>query len=238
LTTYYILLLLSGLNSFNHRIVIYGVLFCCLEFMRNLYTIRDIIDPLDLGTVKCVLKWGKYLVQLNMGYILFKLMYELQNISTVILVLHFLLDDLKKPIPNRKSKGINIPKLFDFINPILLYSFAATLHNDFADLSLVFLIMFCANLIITAELRQLLLLNENDLFGWHEVLENGKKEWLWEKKYALKMIVMACCLCLVLQNFLLIFDSVKTEAGLAIIHTLILGVSAHVFYQQKNTTMF
>ena len=46
---------------------------------------------------------------------------------------------------------------------------------------------------------------------------------------------MACCVCLVVENFLLIFDAVKSEAGLAIIHTLILGVYAHVLYLRKNS---
>ncbi len=100
-------------------------------------------------------------------------------------------------INSQPKKTIDFVKAMNFINPILLYAFAKTLHNQFGDLSLVFMIMFCANLVITSELRQLLAMNENDIFGWQQIKQNGKNELFWDKQYALKTIVMSCCICLV-----------------------------------------
>ena len=66
-----------------------------------------------------------------------------------MLALHFVINSLKK-IKSSQKKGIDRIKAMNFINPILLYSFAKTLHNDFSELSLVFLIIFCANLLISS----------------------------------------------------------------------------------------
>ena len=76
---------------------------------------------------------------------------------------------------NPSKKTIDFVKAMNFINPILLYTFTKTLYNEFSDLSLVFLIMFCSNLVLTSELRQFLMMNENDIFGWKEIKENGRK---------------------------------------------------------------
>ena len=187
--------------------------------------------------MKNFFKWIHLLIEINMAYLLFRLIYELQSISTLVLTLHFIINSLKKVKVNSQKRGLDLMKAMNFINPILLYTFVKTLHNEFAELSLIFLILFCANLVITSELRQLFSMSENDIFGWQEVRENGKKEEFWDKKYALKTIVMACCICLVIENFLLIFDAIKTEAGLAIIHTLILGVCSEFLYLRKNPSM-
>ena len=54
----------------------------------------------------------------------------------------------------------------------------------------------------------------------------------YDKSEALKTMVMGGCLALMVENFLLIFESVQEEISMAIVHSLILTACGQYLYMQ------
>ena len=117
-------------------------------------------------------------------------------------------------------------KAIELLNPLLLYTFCrTTLQHGLSNLSLLFLIFLLANLIIGSELRMVLqgercwLLGRSTVTimvtegtsGDEQVLVNKiqKMSSHYDKWQSLRTMVMCGCVCLMLQNLLLVFESVQ-----------------------------
>ena len=98
-----------------------------------------------------------FLIKANMIYLLVRLVYTLQSIASLMMILHFALNDLRKSRGSgHYQEGMNMSKLIEMLNPLLLYCFTRCIHGGLGELSLIFLIFLCGNLVITSELRLLL----------------------------------------------------------------------------------
>lgn len=53
----------------------------------------------------------------------------------------------------------------------------------------------------------------------------------WSRKRALRSIIVGCCILIVTQNLFLIFESIKYEVGVTIVHTFIVSITAYVLYR-------
>lgn len=124
----------------------------------------------------------------------------------ILIMVIFLNEFSKKNIKldiNVDSNNL-LPK---FITPTTLFFLAQTnsLHpQEFWYLQLPF---FAANLFISSELNRLLVLKECQYFGWGN--EDSKEKGSWSRKRGLRSIIVVCCILIVIQNLLLLFDRIK-----------------------------
>ena len=90
------------------------------------------------------------------------------------------------------SNGLSSAKIIEFSNPILVYSLSKTMYGELTELSILFLVFFSLNLILSSELRELLLLDRGNIFGLKAVIiqdssnqqsgPNMKIQSVWDKK--------------------------------------------------------
>lgn len=182
-----------------------------------------------------------------MLYLLIRLMLKTYSLSATVLLGLYIINDLYRPqkkikpesnqnISVTKNNSFSFAKIIEFSNPILVYSLSKTMYGQLTELSILFLIFFSFNLVIASEIREILCTDKCTIFGWESIIVTDKVlngnlgqiclDQVWEKRSALKGIVMANAVALAFENFLLIFESVKSEICLAIIQTLELGIFA------------
>jgi hypothetical protein len=60
--------------------------------------------------------------------------------------------------------------------------------------------------------------------------ESGKSKSNWNKKRALRTIIVICCILIVTQNLLLIFDKIKYEISVTLWHTFTIAALSYLLY--------
>lgn len=152
LNFYYCLLALVSMNSHNTRIIVYCLLFICNEGIKIFISLLNSIDPLGVTDGRFVMEVLAWACKINMVYLLAVLMYLEHPLPVFLMVVHFVVANYSKNRTdvtqvNVQQKGRSLYKIMDFINPILLYSFLKEFDSEQSDLSIIFLIFLCANLI-------------------------------------------------------------------------------------------
>lgn len=76
---------------------------------------------------------------------------------------------------------------------------------------------------------------ESDVAGYSLVYRSSSKsDFVWDRDYALKLIMIGCCIALTVKNFLLFFESIRKEICLNILHTLIVAAAAYLIGLNKK----
>lgn len=83
---------------------------------------------------------------------------------------------------------------------------------------------------VSTELVRILLLKECQYLGWTSYEENGKSKSTWNKRRSLRNIIVICCVLVVTQNLLLIFEKIKYEISITILHTFLISIVAYLLY--------
>ena len=60
--------------------------------------------------------------------------------------------------------------------------------------------------------------------------EVSKEKTLWKRRRALRSIIVVCCVMIVCQNLMLIFEKIKYEISVTIIHSFIVAIVAYLLY--------
>lgn len=205
IASYYCLLVLVGMGTQNTRVAIYCLMFILNETIKIVNSLLTSIDPLGIGYIRVtldLLSWG---VKANMLYQLCVLAYLEQTLPVTLMIVHFAIANYRRSRPDILEKGRLFFKIMDFVNPILLYSFLKEFDSEQSDLSIMFLIFLCANLLGVSEIRLILLQQQSDVAGYSLSSRGNKSDFIWDRDYALKLIMIGCCIALTLKNFLLLF---------------------------------
>ena len=78
------------------RITVYCILFVISELIKYIFYINDSTDPLNMRAFKKTLILLTYLIKIDMVYLLIRLVYGLQSIPSLLIIIHFAVNDLKK----------------------------------------------------------------------------------------------------------------------------------------------
>ena len=78
------------------RITAYCMLFIISELIKYIFYINDSIDPLNLRPFKKMLLMLAYLIKIDMVYLLIRLVYGLQSLPSLLMIIHFAINDLRK----------------------------------------------------------------------------------------------------------------------------------------------
>lgn len=72
---------------------------------------------------------------------------------------------------NKKNYDIQFnenPNMWKIVTPFLLFFFAVVVNKNLADVSIVQLVLLAFNLLLTAEIKMLLINKECSIFGWEK----------------------------------------------------------------------
>ena len=147
----------------------------------------------------------------NLSVLLIRIIYDNKNIHAFLIFVHFLLitmffvnDASKKN--TKLDVNIDHVNLFShLVTPLSLFIFAKTSHYELSEEWLIEVFAFASNLFVSLEIEKILLMKECIHFGWTNFEEGGKSKLVWNRKRALKGIIIACCVLIVIQNILLYF---------------------------------
>jgi hypothetical protein len=92
-----------------------------------------------------------------------------------------------------------------YVTPLSLFIFNKTCKNTLTQVWYLELAIFALNLFLSSELNRILLFKECQYLGRLKFEESGKEKASWNKRRALRTIIVICCVLIVLQNLLLIF---------------------------------
>ena len=117
-----------------------------------------------------------------------------------------------------------------FITPMSMFIFNRTIEGIDADMWYLQFVLFGVNLFISSELNRIMLMKECQYFGWMTYEEASKEKTTWNRRRALRTMIVVCSVMIVVQNLLFVFERVKYEASVTIVHTFIVSVLCYLFY--------
>lgn len=168
-------------------------------------------------------------------------MIDNQNLHAFIVVMHYLLimilfltDYSKKSM--KLDISLNSNTTFSkFITPLTLFIFNKTCKDNHSDFWYIEFALFAANLFISSEISKVLTLKECQYFGWVsdegvDIVKEKEGKRAWSRHKALKSMIVVSCILVVSQNLLLIFDRIKYEISVTILHSFIVAIVSYLLY--------
>ena len=222
-------------NHYQPRMLAYCVFFLLFDKLDLAYRYFELEDPLHLSAIINCIRYMVYLCICNLSLLLVRIVIDNQNVHAFIVVMHYLLimalflNDFSK---RGMKLDINVDSnnIFSkFVTPLSMFIFNRTCELNELDFWSLELVIFGINLFISSELNRILLMKECQYFGWAS-LEDVKDKTTWNKRRALKAIIVVCCVMIVVQNLLLIFDKLKYSISVTIVHTFIVSITAYLLY--------
>jgi hypothetical protein len=236
---YYVYLFGSIINSgvqYQLRIIIYCIIFLLFEKLELTYKYLEFEDPLHLMPLTKCIRYVIFVCVGNIMLLMIRIVIENHNIHAFIIFMHFLLTIVFfiNEISKKNTKlDMNIDQSSVFskiITPILLFIFNKTSESTLSEFWFIEFLVFATNLFVSVELERILLLKECQYFGWMSFEESGKSKSNWHKRRALRTIIVICCILIVTQNLLLIFDKIKYEISVTIWHTFMIAILSYLLY--------
>ena len=176
-----------------------------------------------------------YLCICNLSLLLVRIVIDNQNVHAFLVVMHYLLimalflNDFSK---RGMKLDINVDSnnvFSKFVTPIAMFIFNRTCDLNELDFWALEMLIFGLNLFLSSELNRILLMKECQYFGWSSG-DEAKEKPTWNKRRALKTMIVVCCVMIVVQNLLLIFDRLKYSVSVTIIHTFVVSIAAYLLY--------
>lgn len=218
LFTYYAYLFFSATHSsgeYQMRIIIYCTIFILFDKLQLTSKYLQLEDPLHLSPITNCIRFLTYLCLFNLLAFLIRIAFENQNLHAFMIFMHFLL--IIALFLNEFSKkntklDINVDSnnaFTKYVTPLSLFIFNKTVETDFSQFMCLQLAVFSLNQFLSSELNRILLLKECQYLGWKSIQESRKEKFIWNRRRALRSIIVICCAMIVLQNLLLIFERIK-----------------------------
>lgn len=198
-------------SEYQGRVLVYCLVFLLFDKLELTYKYLELEDPLHLSVSTNGVRYLSYLCVVNLLALLVRIVIDNQNLHAFIIAMHLLL--IMALFLNEFSKkntklDINVDSnnvFSKYVTPLSLFVFNKTCAATPNHLWYLEFAIFALNLFLSSELNRILLLKECQYLGRFSFEDAGKEKATWNRRRALRTIIVICCVLIVLQNLLLIF---------------------------------